>query len=109
MSIIGFVINSSNGTVENSSVAVKLGSIITGIANNKTAEINAYPNPTNGIVTIANGTAMDITVFDLTGNQVMATEKNTTQIDLSNLSNGVYFLNFNNQQETFTKKFVLLK
>ena len=103
------MINSTDGTVENSSIAVKLQSVITGIADNKTTEINAYPNLTNGIVTIANGAAMDITVFDLAGNQVMATEKNTTQIDLSNLSNGVYFLKFNNQQEAFTKKFVLFK
>ncbi|MFN8297416.1 MAG: T9SS type A sorting domain-containing protein, partial [Chitinophagales bacterium] len=76
---------------------------------NAKADLIAYPNPTNGLVNIANGTAMDITVFDVTGNQVLKTEKNTTQIDLSDLSNGVYFLRFNNQQEAYTKKFVLLK
>ena len=109
ISMIGFVINSTNGTVENASLTVKLQSVITGMDDNKTADINVYPNPTTGIVNIANAGAMDITVYDMTGNQVLKTEKNTTQIDLSDLSNGVYFLKFNNQTEAFTKKFVLLK
>jgi hypothetical protein len=109
LSIIGFVINSSNGTVENASLTVKLSSVITGMDVNAKADLMAYPNPTNGMVNIENAAAMDITVFDVTGTQVLKTQKNTTQIDLSDLSNGIYFLQFNNQEETYTKKFVLLK
>jgi hypothetical protein len=108
LSIIGFVINSTNGSVKNSSLPTNLGSI-TGIdADEKTAFI-AYPNPTSGLISIRNASTMDITIFDITGSQILKTAKNTTQIDISDLANGIYFLQFNDGKERCIQKFTLIK
>lgn len=109
LSLIGFVINSTNGTVENSSLTVKLQSVITGLDKEEKADLIAYPNPTSGLVSIKNAAAMDITVYNVTGSQVLKAEKNVSQIDLSDLPDGIYFLKFNTQTEVYTKKFVLIK
>lgn len=109
ISLIGFVINSTDGTVENASLTVKLQSVITGLDKEVKNDAIVYPNPTSGLVSIKNTAAMDITVYNVTGSQVLKMEKNTTQIDLSDLPDGVYFVKFNNQQEAFTKKIVLLR
>ncbi len=78
----------------------------TGISSNNTV-LGIYPNPSNGIITItlavANATA---DVYDLTGKKVASfTLQNTSsQIDLSNLSNGSYFLNVNTVNGVYHKK-----
>ena len=63
---------------------------------NKTNTITIYPNPTSGIVTISSSEAIaSINVFDVTGklvyNQQNIKQTNTT-LDLSTLSNGIYFI-----------------
>lgn len=55
-----------------------------------------YPNPTNGIITIETTNAIEkIELYTLLGRKL--SESNNTQIDLSNLANGIYLLTINTQ------------
>jgi hypothetical protein len=65
---------------------------------NKTNHLHIYPNPTSGLVTISSSqTIANIEVFDVTGKAVYTQKNNKHQsnleIDLSALSNGIYFIN----------------
>ncbi|MEI7979611.1 MAG: T9SS type A sorting domain-containing protein [Bacteroidota bacterium] len=65
------------------------------LENNK---ISVFPNPTSGIITLSsNQTIATIDVFDVTGKLVYSQQNNGKQtnieIDLSALSNGIYFIN----------------
>jgi len=105
LTLIGFVINSSNGSVENCS---KTTLVPTAIGENFKTEFVAYPNPTTGIVSIRNSDPLDITVFNVMG-EVVKAEKHVSRIDLSSLEDGIYFLRFNNGNNTSTQKFILAR
>jgi hypothetical protein len=69
---------------------------------NKYNYLNIYPNPTSGIVTISSTqTIANIEVFDVTGKLVYNQQNNNHQsnleINLSALSNGIYFINTQNK------------
>ena len=63
----------------------------------KPIDLNIYPNPTSGIVTISSNQAIvNIEVFDVTGKLVYSQQnikQTNTTLDLSTLSNGIYFIN----------------
>lgn len=56
-----------------------------------------YPNPTTGLVFLpdAEGRERQISVVDMTGRIVAQTNTSTNQLDLSNLTNGIYFVHIN--------------
>lgn len=71
----------------------------TGIDNTSaitTSEIKMYPNPTNGVFTLelANGLSKAIEVMDVTGRIVLVsnTANDKTDLNLSTLANGVYYV-----------------
>ena len=70
--------------------------VVVGIADGISDQFTLYPNPTTGRVVIAFGTTLDavqVEVFDLAGKRLLLkTEANaaTTQLDFSNLVNGIY-------------------
>lgn len=61
----------------------------------ETMGVSVYPNPTSGVVDIdlnyQNVNAISVSVFDTFGKLVLTSE-NSSRIDLSSLSNGVYTL-----------------
>jgi hypothetical protein len=72
-----------------------------------------YPNPTSGIVTIESTQAIaNIDVFDVTGKLVYNQQNNNNQtnleIDLSALSNGIYFINTQNNFGGISKSKVVV-
>ncbi|WP_397364484.1 T9SS type A sorting domain-containing protein [Olleya sp. R77988] len=74
------------------------------------ANFNVYPNPTNtGFVNIAtsNNAAINVTVFDILGKQVLKQTLNNTALNVSNLKSGVYILNIKQNDATVTKKLVI--
>jgi hypothetical protein len=110
LSIIGFVINSTTGLVENASETVNINSIITGIDNNElTNNVAVYPNPSNGLITIENPTAAEVSIYNMAGSEVTKVDRNANHIDLSAYPEGMYFVRFTNQNETTVKKVVLIK
>jgi len=61
-----------------------------------TTNLIAYPNPATNLLTVSGKALSEITVFDLTGKQVMAKKSNATDtfnLDVSSLSSGMYLLN----------------
>jgi D-alanyl-D-alanine carboxypeptidase len=68
--------------------------------------ITLYPNPTNGLVRIEipNQTIQNIKVYDLQGQLIIETIEN--QFDLSNLSNGTYFIKAKTKQATYDYKLI---
>ncbi len=107
LTLIGFVINSTSGVVENCS---KTNMLTTSVGETFKTEFVAYPNPSQGIVSFRNNTEpMNITVYNAMG-QTVKSEKNVNQqIDLSSLEDGIYFVNFANTKESITQRFVLMK
>ncbi|MBN8702878.1 MAG: T9SS type A sorting domain-containing protein [Bacteroidetes bacterium] len=71
-----------------------------------------YPNPTSGMFTlnsIENLNNATVTVFDIKGQvvySVVNSVSNKLEIDLNNHTNGVYYIQINNNDNVITKKIV---
>lgn len=61
-----------------------------GIDENESASVEVFPNPTNGIINIAAEQVNQVYVYNSVGKIVKTA--NTKTIDVSDLSNGVYYL-----------------
>ena len=75
-------------------------------------EIILYPNPTEGILTVSileNYFNNNILVYDMLGNLVFETISYSlnTNLDLSNLKKGLYFMEISSSKEKALKKFIL--
>lgn len=76
------------------------------------SKFSVYPNPANDVVTIsnaANATIDAVTVSDLNGRTVKSVKLNgetTAQVNIADLSAGVYMMNISSDQGTSTKKIV---
>lgn len=68
--------------------------------------ITVYPNPTNGLVRIEipNQTIQNIKVYDLQGQLIKETIEN--HFDLSNVSNGTYFIKAQTKQGFYSYKLI---
>lgn len=83
-----------------------------GIEDQSGWDVSIYPNPTSGHLNI--NSEMDnynLQLFDLTG-KVMINKTHlskNTQIDLSDLTNGIYMVKLNNGANQLTKKIVVKK
>lgn len=76
------------------------------VANSK---MGIYPNPTTGILTISNHnnlTIDKIEIVDILGKTVATQTENTSQVDISHLSNGIYIFKIYSG-ETFLQKNVI--
>ncbi|CAM4442403.1 T9SS type A sorting domain-containing protein [Flavobacterium terrigena] len=76
-------------------------------------QINVFPNPSTGIFNIGFGNLNPnkIEVYDISGKLIMQKNKlqvsdNQTNIDLSNASNGVYFVKISTENNTITKRII---
>lgn len=81
-----------------------------GIENVKVNELNVYPNPTNGILTIDNQVDADrISIFDMMGREVMVLNptEGTQTIDVSELESGNYILSLRSEEGTIVKKIIV--
>ena len=71
--------------------------------------VNMYPNPANGVVyfsTTAND-ALTVSVFDLLGKQVMDAQNVQSQLNISSLNPGMYFVKMTQGSSSATKKLVV--
>jgi len=86
----------------------KFGGTVTGIESNQTAEMEVYPNPTNGNLNIEVNKNSMVSLFDLNGRLVM-TEKAKSDIinwDISDLENGIYILTTETNGTIYSQKVV---
>jgi len=88
------------------------------VIENYSGDVRVYPNPASGILNIDFGTYLydniEIKAFDLVGKEVKSinyqgSPTNLMQLDLSNLSGGIYILHINNGKNSVIKKVSLLK
>ena len=78
--------------------------------NFETTEFSVYPNPvTNGFVNIktTSNDAINVTVFDVLGKQVVKQTLTTNRLNVSNLKAGMYLLNIEQNGASTTKKLVI--
>lgn len=79
------------------------------ITQNTLSKISLYPNPTSGILHLANAenlNIINITVTDLTGKTVITQNGNTPQLSVQQLPNGIYFVNITANTGTTNLKFI---
>ena len=84
-----------------------------GITQNQTIEFNLSPNPADGHIQITglNNEILSYTISDVSGRRVSEVEKRfwgQSEINVSNLTEGCYFLNLRTEQGQGTKRFVKL-
>jgi len=75
-------------------------------------EISLYPNPTSGFLNInSEADNYSLQIFDLTGKIVInrTSLSETTQIDVSILTDGIYMIKLNNGSHHLTKKIIIKK
>lgn len=87
--------------------------ITTGLKTASTAiDIIIYPNPSADIITLTNLPLIEkatITMYDIFGHQLTSTlhyaNNNVTTLDISNLNQGVYYIQIATTKQTIIKKF----
>ena len=94
--------------------AVLTTNIVTSTLDNaKNDIISVYPNPTTGILNINLSGVLEteLILYTITGQKIFRKTINTktTTIDLSSLSNGVYYLQLKNGNGVDTKKIIFNK
>lgn len=71
----------------------------------ETIQVNLYPNPTTGFITIQTAESIkEIKVISTNGRTILTTA--STQIDLSSYPSGVYFVNIETENGVVTKRVV---
>ena len=83
---------------------------LAGIENYKNkVQVNIYPNPSNEILTIETSEEQgEIKITDLLGNEIKSEKINKSlQLDVSNISKGVYFVTFVSGNNIFTRKIIV--
>jgi hypothetical protein len=90
--------------------------VLTSIASHTTKnELSLYPNPSNGLFTIDLGEVnkkVSITIYNVVGkiiSQHEYTNTNKPLIDISNQTNGSYFITIKTDNQTITKKVAINK
>ncbi len=76
---------------------------------NAFTELSVYPNPTSGILNLANADTLNIeniTITDMSGKTVFNQKANATQIDVQHLPQGMYFLSITTDAGNTNLKFI---
>lgn len=81
------------------------------VAIQNAGSVSVYPNPSNGIISVANVENANIEVINMMGQVVKSvkSEYEISSIDLSNFSNGTYFVRVIKGNEVSTLKINLVK
>ena len=75
-------------------------------------EILIYPNPSSGILNLKSITEIEqYSIFNISGKLLLRKLVNLKEItlELTNLENGTYFLNFTTNNSLVTKKIIVIK
>ncbi len=72
-------------------------------------DLTIFPNPSDGKFTIAaNNINFEFFVVNIAG-EVVFSGKNTTEVNLSHLDNGMYYINFVSDSQIKTEKIIIIK
>ncbi|MBV5312417.1 MAG: T9SS type A sorting domain-containing protein [Prolixibacteraceae bacterium] len=123
-SMMGYYSNNTlNGKIRldagpNDCISSQTQLVKTGVTNSITANSNFYeftfvPNPANEIVSInfnaKPNEVMEISIFNLSGSMVKSEmlKQNQWQINIEDLSNGIYLLSIRSKNKTVNKKLII--
>jgi hypothetical protein len=71
------------------------------------SNIKIYPNPTTDYLTVTGvENAKEINISNVLGEKVMTLTTKDNKIDVSNLNNGVYFINMTTNDKVYSQKFI---
>jgi hypothetical protein len=77
---------------------------------NEESSVKIYPNPSNGLFFFNKTRNIEATVYDLLGSKVMSFPKNNySTLNLTSLSNGVYFIHLSDNNKTQVEKIIISK
>jgi len=77
------------------------------VSQNATSPINIYPNPTKNWIRIEGQNIKQVAVLNQDGAVLMQVTNNFKQIDLSNLSAGLYFIEISMENHSVTEKLIV--
>ena len=102
--------SADDGTVKEELWKLEQSTLSTKNVSNKLVKVNAYPNPTNGILflKIENQDIQEVKIYSLYGKEVMRVllENKTSikSVNLQKLARGMYILQVKTEINTFSKK-----
>ncbi len=77
------------------------------LSNTENTTLQIYPNPTKNILLIKNNYEIEkIKIFDYLGKEVLTQTQNNKEINVENLSKGIYLLEIYLEKEKVYKKFI---
>lgn len=81
------------------------------VEENDGPQVSLFPNPAHGVITVKAERLIDVTVYNLTGQQVECRHANgdELEVDLTGMKAGVYYLQINTENCHQVKKVVLMK
>jgi len=110
-----FAVMITSGGCVDTSACVTISS--TGISSMENSSWTIYPNPSDGMFTVAVPDAaagvINITIADIRGSEVLAVSEKTAsgsynrQIDLSGLAKGIYYIRLNGGEKLEIKKLII--
>ena len=106
--VLGLTIVCSKSTTYNFTDQLLITNIVTNINQIKNFETDVFPNPATDKITINAPAKSDIEIINIRGQIVkkMTINDNNKDIDISNLSKGVYIIKIVTNKEIMTKKFI---
>ena len=77
------------------------------VTNSENNELQIYPNPAKNIIHIKNNSEIEkITIFDYLGKEILIKTQNNNEINVENLSKGIYLIEIHSENEKVYKKFI---
>ena len=80
-----------------------------GIDDHSLGAVRMYPNPANGVVkfTTVSKDALEVSIYDLLGKEVMPLQNVQTELNISSLTTGMYFIKMSQAGSSVTKKLLV--
>ncbi len=78
------------------------------VQENTSADFKIYPNPVSDQLFISseNLQVENIRIYEISGKQVLNIERSETSIDVSQLTEGIYFIEVTSQEGTSSQRFI---
>jgi hypothetical protein len=109
--LVNFGLNGENSNWTNNSTIVS-GVTCEPLSNDEftVSTFKVYPNPSNGVFMIDTVTKMQLSVYDLVGNQILSQEatEGSSALDLTNVATGIYVVKATSTNGT-TQSFKVIK
>ncbi|QAA83274.1 T9SS type A sorting domain-containing protein [Aequorivita sp. H23M31] len=84
---------------------------VMGIESTLLKDVSIYPNPAQDILNISNAETSNIAIYDMLGRMIISKDniEMNEQLNISNLSEGAYFVKISKEGNVTTKKFIVSK